>query len=297
MLNVLNVNELHGSTLYFEKIDKISSRLMRLIKKTGSHFVFCSTEKKFMSASLLFDSVFDFLQNSVASREVYLNNVLRIECFVKFVSVLTYDHIRRFWDECVRCQDQGRGYEVFLSICRDVLEATQQQLRGRAAQYINYVLQNTTADTCRLGIYDRGDVVAGGFTPNTTSLGTAVVLACQRANFLGRSVYEVVHDEQREFGRELSHLFEIAREYPEDANGELGLPVEFDSSVLRGARYEMRSSMDSPGIQLADVVLWRFKKFYEGGRPSRLTEYVSKRIQIHDFSFSSHGLVAPQPIE
>lgn len=299
MLSLVNSEELHGNELGHHGIEKITHVLRKIIKHSGSRFILCKAEKKFFAAALLFDSIFDPLQNPSSMREVYMDDNLRNQLLYLFIQNISHEILNTFWTQCVRPNNAESKMAAFVSLCGSISSDILPPLANQdpRAEVMQLVLSNLNPESCDIGICSQGLDTARGFSPNATSFATLLTEACVLANKMNRPIIESNHDEQNEFMSNISSVFNTGQNFPKNPREDFLLPVDRpDLSPLEGAKFEMRDSSQCFGIQLTDVVLWGLRQHHERDRQNRLTQFVNKRLVVSNFGFGQYGLAAPEPL-
>lgn len=294
MLDIIDDIELHGKDLYHDGIEKISHLLKRTLREAGTSFVLCKSEKVFFPAAILFDSIFDPVQNPAAIPEVYMDDEIKHGVFKEFLKILPFKTLKSFWTDCA-CARGQEGMTPFIDTCNSIANEIIPNLTNPhpTVELMSLVLSRITPDRCNIDVCNNGNQTVNNLSPNTTSLGTALAHACEISKKKDRPIIGVYHDEQHEFEGRLTDLFNTGQELDVDPREALMLPVDIDTSPIRNAQFQITNSTDSFGIQMADVACWCLQRFHERGDKNMFTRFLEKHIITNNFGYSQYGLTAP----
>jgi uncharacterized protein DUF3800 len=281
---------LHASVLGFGPIEKIAPDLLNLLKKVDARFFVSRVEKRYLVATKLYDTFFDSGENPAANWNAYNVRVMKLTLCFKLATILTDEIEREFW-AMLMARNEKQARAKIPGICDAILENVHMLIDQRSREVVTQTLMWSRDHPEALDIFIAGRQAKNGHMPNMvafTGLLDGLEGFSKRWN---RPLRKIVHDRQSQFEgslKEWHRMFSNASGEPIHRPGE--------TMVMRkvpGSTFEISSSDESAGIQVADLSLWLFRQFLAGkalpGGSAAILNYVFKKGYQQDFSFRGVG--------
>lgn len=284
------VGPLHASVLGFGPIEKIAPDLLNLLKKVDARFFVSRVEKRYLVATKLYDTFFDSGENPAANWNAYNVRVLKLTLCFKVATILTEEIAREFWS-MLMARNEKQARAKIPGICDAILENVHLLADQRSRDVVTETLLWSRHHPEALDIFIAGRQAKNGHMPNMVGFVGLLDGLEGFSKRWNRPLKKIVHDRQSQFEGSLEEWHRMFS----NASGEpIHLPGE--TMVLRkvhGSTFEVSSSDDSAGIQVADLTLWLFRQFLAGKDipegSAAILSYVFKKGYQQDFSFRGVG--------
>ena len=284
------IQSLHASVLGFGSIERIAPEFLGLLKKVDARFFVSRVEKRYLVATKLYDTFFDSEENPAANWNAYNIKPLKLILCLKVATILTEDIAREFW-AMLMARNEKQARAKIPSICDAVLDRVPLLPDERSQEVVTETIAWSRDHPEALDIFISGRQAKNGHMPNMVAFANLLDGLEGFSKKWNRQLRRIVHDRQSQFEGSLEEWHRMLS----NASGEpIHLPGE--TVVLRkvpGSEFEVSTSDDSPGIQVADLVLWLFRQFLSG-KPipegsANILDYTFKKGYQHDFSFRGVG--------
>jgi len=266
------------------------------LKKADARFFVSRLEKRYLAATKVVDTYFDQGENPAVPWHMYWLRTLRITLTFKLsYFVITEEIAQTVWD-CVNATTEAKSKEHFRIGAAAMLARVDQlpdaRLREVVGEALRWALDNTESFSTHL----RDKVNRYGHSPNFVAFTNLLTGLDQTSKRWGRSIREIVHDEQSQFGKTISQWHATISQ-PSLVDAEPyrwpGEDEEIAVSKVPGSAFRMTSEENSAGLQVVDVVLWLLKRMFDGKdlgpNSANLLNWVLKRAYQNDFSFDGVG--------
>lgn len=243
-----------------------------------------------MVATKLYDTFFDSGENPAASWNAYNVRVLKLTLCFKVATILTEEIAREFWS-MLMARNEKQARAKIPDICDAILENVHLLADQRSRDVVTETLLWSRHHPEALDIFIAGRQAKNGHMPNMVGFVGLLDGLEGFSKRWQRPLKKIVHDRQSQFEGSLEEWHRMFS----NASGEpIHLPGE--TMVLRkvhGSTFEVSSSDDSAGIQVADLTLWLFRQFLAGKDipegSAAILSYVFKKGYQQDFSFRGVG--------
>lgn len=243
----LGVTELHGSELGVRRLEVIAESMLSFLLEATPLFVLTVVDKRHVATMKLFDLIFDSGMNDAVSPIHYSSRLLRLR-----LADVVADHVSPnaqvdFWR--VFAQQDAAGLGKILHRLRWNIE---NRCRDRRARQL--ILDAIDWATRNIAVFIQHPRSPGD-SPNVVAFSLLLHGLHEILDSFGLRVARFVHDEQNQFAKTFSWLYECVRK------GRLveREPLLFPELVERSS-YDcpltMEASHSEPALQLADVLLW-----------------------------------------
>lgn len=279
--------QLHAAKLGVRRIEEIARPIHKLLQRADPRFFISRVEKRYIVATKMFDLLFDPGENRAASPHIYMMRPLRITFAVKFAGIVTEDMARAFWASMMETNaDRAKG--GMIRFCEDVLAllpgVEDKGFVERIRPAIEWARENPEA----IYFHSDGRIARQGHLPNLVGFGNLMDGVEAQSQSWRRPVRRIRHDRQSEFEAALRFWHELyANASPERVPLMMG--EMFKAQRAGGSTFEISTAEASPGIQVADVIMWLFNRLHRqkeiGADSWRLMQWVFRRAMQNDFSF------------
>ncbi|MBZ8133319.1 hypothetical protein CLD20_08590 [Afifella sp. IM 167] len=288
--NKHGIDSLHASVIGFGPIEKIAPDLLNLLKKVDARFFVSRVEKRYLVATKFYDIFFDSGENPAAVWSAYNLRILRLTLCFKVATILTDEVAREFWS-MLMARNEKQARANIPAICNAVLKNVHFLADQRSRHIVTETLLWSRDHPEALDIFIAGRQAKNGHMPNMVAFVNLLDGLEGFSKRWHRSLRKIVHDRQSQFEGSLEEWHRLFS----NASGEtIRRPGE--TMVLRmvpGSTFEISSSDNSVGIQVADLVLWLFRQFLAGRklpeRSAAILNYVFKKGYHQDLSFQGVG--------
>lgn len=277
---------LHANELGIGKIESISSDLLGLLESTRGYFFLSRVEKKYLIAVKIFDVLFDSGENAAVAWHNYNFKPLKIILAFKLASIIDDNIAKEFWEGLLKTKKDD-AKKMLPNVCNALLKKIDKIPDKRSQeifeQGLNWVIKHP--DTINLLTEQKG--AKHGHFPNLVAFSNLL----NGLQFLSREhkrkVKKIVHDEQQEFKNMLvtwHDMFSNAADVDIYWGGET-----YNLQMVPDSKFVMSNDKDSPGIQIADLILWLYIQFIKGKKLpigcNQLVIYALSNGWHNDFSF------------
>ncbi len=286
---------LHASVIGLGGIEPIADSILRIVKDADARFFISRVEKRYLVASKIFDTFFDSGENPAAPWVGYNFRLLRLTLCFKVAALVTDEIARRYWAMLMEKNEQ-KARAMIPEICGSFLARIQIIPDQRSREIVTQALTWSRDHPNGLNIYISGRQAKNGHMPNMVAFANLLDGLEHFSKRWNRRVRKIIHDRQSQFESTLEEWHRMYSTAPYDP---IELPGEtFVFQKVVDSSFEVSSSEDSPGIQVADVALWLFRQML-AGRPlpeksTKLLRFILKRSWQNDFSFSGVGRSAEE---
>lgn len=286
----LGVDSIHASLLGARGIEASAREIGKILKASEARFFVSRVEKSYLVATKVFDVFFDAGENPAVSWTTYNSRVLRLVLCFKLATILDDDIVKAFWMMLLEKNEQKARSSV-PGICNAVIGRVDGIVDARSREIVTDALSWCAAHPEALDFYQQGQEAKNGHMPNMVAFANLMQGIDDLARRWGRQLRKIVHDRQSQFEgtlRTWHGRFANASSEPMQIAGE-----SYTLQLGNGSSFEVSASGNSPGIQMADVILWLHRKACEGQNllpeSRRLLDFVYKRAWHNDFSFDHVG--------
>lgn len=279
---------LHASVVGRGVIETVAPGLLRILKKADARFFLSRVEKRYLLATKLFDTFFDSGENPAVPWTAYNFRVLRLILSFKVASLVTYDTAQEFWS-MLMARNEKTARAMIPGICASILAEVNHLPDPRSRQIVTEALEWSRDHPEALDIFIAGRQAKNGHMPNMVAFANLLDGLEHISKRWDRPLRKIVHDRQSQFEQSLAEwhrIFSNASDEPIERPDET---IVFQK--VHGSTFEVSASDASPGIQVADLILWLFRQMTGGNRlpgpnSAALLQYALKKGWQNDFSFS-----------
>ena len=294
----LGADEIHANRLGVGRIEDAAPELLRVVRKAGPAFALSRVEKSYVLATKVFDTLFDSGENKAVPWHIYNIAPLRIMMAFKVAYLLDHEIVAGFWDALMDTK-ADRARQKMAEFCVNLRQRVDYLPDQRSREIVGEALDWAVANPETLEFVHASKNGRKGHLPNMIGFGNLLGGIEQQSATWHRPVEVIKHDRQDEFGSAIKFWHDMYSNARDEA---VQLPLG-QKLVLRkvfGSKLEMSTALDSPGIQIVDVILWLFARSLRVAIPSNcqaLLNYVYTRAHQDDFSFAGTAERTEQLIE
>lgn len=284
-------DSLHTSVLGFGPIEQAAPDILRLLKKVDARFFISRVEKRYLLATKVFDTFFDSGENPAASWVAYNIRPLKLILCFKVATLLTDEIAHEFWSMLMARNEQQARAKI-PGICNSILARVSLLKDQRSREVVTETFAWSREHPEALDIFIARRQAKNGHMPNMVAFANLLEGLEDFSKEWKRPLKKIVHDRQSQFEGTLAEYHLLVSTASDE---KIHIPGG-ETVVLQkvgGSKFEILSSDSSPGIQVADLVLWLFRQFLARkdipAKSAGILEYVFKNGLRSDFSFQGVG--------
>jgi len=285
----IGATSLHANQLGVQRIEDIADEVRKLLRSADARFAFSRIEKRYLLVTKIVDYVFDCGENLAVPWHAYSLRYMRLLLVFKTVALVDQPLADLFWS-ALMAKRQDEGLKRFVEACRILRGRLSNLPDARSREIFGDALDWAIANPDELTIHSNDKVARYTHLPNVVGFINLLDGIEDWSERLGRPVKRIKHDRQSQFEQN----FQFVHDMLTHASGEvLEWPGE-EPRILRkvfGSDLIISSSEASAGIQVADLLLWLFKRVRTkdliGPKSISLFNFMVGRGRLHDFSFEN----------
>lgn len=273
----LGVDRLHANELGVGRLVEISDVLKKIQKEYHIKFDLYSVYKPDHSIIVFFDQVFDQGNNPAVPWTGYWTP-LRYVLLLKVSFLFDEDLAKKAWKARIELNDYKAEkllVEVLSALIGRVDELPDERSRKVIGDSLNWALHNP--QELSYNCSSRSEI--NDVLPNMIGFQSVLLGIAKRLEGV-KQKSEIVVDRQSQFNssqKNLLEFYQATRNIPWFSGP--GLP-KMDLSNIPETPIRFSSVNDSPGLEIVDVLLWIFKRYFEGKElPPELISAISKQGQ------------------
>ena len=273
---------LHAAEMGMGRLVKFLPTLEKWIKRDTIRFFVGRVVKRHLIVVKIFDTLFDPHENRAVSYHVYWCLPLRHIGVIKLNHIVTDEILRSFWGALME-NDEGKSRKLFLEsvlALRSRVHLVPDQ-RSREIFGDAFAWAESYPDEIGFHIGKRKDKLM--HQPNLVAFPEMLRAIDDQAEFWKVPVKVIKHDRESQIQNLLKDWHQMLSNAGE---GTFRLfQREIKIRVVSGSDFQISSSKDSAGIQLADIVLWLTKRAHEGGDIGEVARKFLARVERHSTPF------------
>lgn len=289
----LGVTELHGAELG-DKLEYVAASLYPLLQSSGPEFFLCTIDKDYLAITKFFDTVFDPYENLGARNHTYQIRFLRLLLLMKLCFIAERSMAFRFYKDCLFAKWQSDADSVLVECCASVLENIELLPDARSRELLSDALRWAKDNPAKLTTYNTRKQDRWKHLPNIVAFLPMLDMLAKAAKRNRTRVHRIVHDEQQQIANNLEEIHKVA-----STNKTYDVVNLFDNGylllkTLKSSDFQMKRSLDSPGLQIVDVCLYLFTRrdfirnhAHEIPNSANLLLYLATHGKAFDFSLAN----------
>jgi Protein of unknown function (DUF3800) len=287
LTNTLSVDSLHGKELGIGRIEAIADDFLLLLRRSDAHFFVSRVEKRYLLATKIFDSLFDSGENAAVAWPHYNLRAFRLMLAFKVAAIVDRETAELFW-QCILEPNEKKAYDLLPKICArlhgNLLEIPDQRSREILGEGLKWARTHPES----IQIHTDRKLSRQGHFPNLVAFTNLLDGLEQFSRERHKRVARITHDRQNEFAKALAMWHELFSNAAPDQVRWAGETYSLQRVV--GSEFEVKEDSLSPGIQVADVVLWLYGQHHKrkplSPKCSAIIQYVLSHGWENDFSFA-----------
>lgn len=275
----LGVERLHANELGVDKLTTICRQLDTIQRKNDICFDIYRVSKADHAAISFFDQVFDQGLNKAVPWTAYWTP-LRYPLLLQVAYLFDPQTLKSSWDARVE-RDDRKANEILVEVLRTLLERVEYVGDLRLKEIINDAFRWAIKypEEIHYNVYSKKDLLQ--ISPNLIGFQSVLHGIASRLKRDGGKALSVVVDQQSQFNKAqkwITDFYQKARELPMEVGP--GLPV-MDLRHIPDVSISCVPGSTNVGLELVDVYLWLFKRYFEGKPLSDpLTNLIGKQFNI-----------------
>lgn len=277
---------LHAQEFGIQRLESVAADILKVLRSSGAHFFVSRVEKRYLLATKIFDTLFDSGENAAVGWHHYNFRALRVMLAFKLASTVDEDTAKLFW-KCILEPKKEAAYKMLPGICEALQRNIGQIPDERSRQVLGEGLEWARTHPEAIQIHTDRKIAKLGHFPNMVAFANLLDGLEGYSKRFKRPVARITHDQQSEFEKTLAIWHEM---YSNASPEEITWAGEtYSLQKVVGSQFDVRSDSDSPGIQIADVVLYLYSQLRKGKElPAgcrAILDYVFGHGWESDFSF------------
>ncbi len=280
-------NSLHAQNLGIGRLEILSEDFASILVRSQARFFVSRVEKKYLLCTKIFDAIFDSGENAAVAWHHYNLRPMRLILAFKLASTVDMDTAKLFWRSILEPKEE-KAIAMLPSVCDGLLANLDRVPDARSREILGDGLRWAREHPETIQIHTDRKSTRQGHLPNLVAFANLLDGLEKISSESKRRVAKIRHDQQSEFGKTLAAWHEMFSTAAPDELKWAGETYRFQKVV--GSEFEISEDSNSPGIQVADVVLWLYSQFRKGRQlpPGcmKVIGYVLSNGWENDFSFS-----------
>ena len=275
--DILGVGRLHANELGVDKLTTICQQLDTIQRKNDICFDIYRITKADHAVISFFDQVFDQGLNKAVPWTAYWTP-LRYPLLLKVASLFDSQTLEKSWDARIE-RDERKSNEILVEVLQTLLERVDFIGDVRLKEIINDAFRWAIKypEEIHYNIYSKKDLLQ--ISPNLIGFQSVLHGIASRLKREGGKALSVIVDQQSQFNKAqkwITDFYRHAREIPMEVGP--GLPV-MDLTHIPDVSISCVAGSTNVGLELVDVYLWLFKRYFEGKPLSApLTNLIGKQF-------------------
>ena len=277
---ILEVERLHANELGVGRLSIIATQLETIQRKNKITFDLYKVVKSDHAIICFFDQVFDQGLNKAVPWNSYWTP-LRYVLLFKVAYLFDTPTLKKAWQARI-VVNVGLANKLFVEVCETLLDRVHSLPDARSREIVSDSLKWAIKypDEIHYNIYSKKDGLQ--ISPNLIGFQSVLHGISNRLKKTNREAVSIVVDRQSEFNRAqewITETFQKAKSIPATPMGP-GLPM-IDMASMPNIPITCTPGVDNVGLEIVDVYLWLFKRFFEGKALSdSLHDLISKQFEI-----------------
>lgn len=277
--DLLGVDRLHANELGVDKLTSICRQLDTIQRKNSICFDLYRISKVDHAAICFFDQVFDQGLNKAVPWAAYWTP-LRYPLLLQVASIFDLQTLKLAWDARVE-RDERKANEILGGVLQTLLGRVDDISDSRLKEIIYDGLRWAIKypEEIHYNVYNKKDLLQ--ISPNLIGFQSVLHGIASRLKRGGGKALSLVVDQQSQFNKAqkwIADFYHQAREIPMEIGP--GLPV-MDLTHVPDISISCVSGSKNVGLELVDVYLWLFKRYFEGKfLNDPLTNLIGKQFNI-----------------
>lgn len=287
LLLAKGLEELHANHLGLGPIEELAPGIRDLLRQAGARFHMTRVEKSYLLAAKVFDTFFDSGENAAVAWMHYNSKHLRLPLVFKITALLDETLARAFWDMLLaRTEEDARSR--IPGFCASLLGRLNRLPDSRSQEIIGRALEWAQDHPEAFDFALTRKEAQKGHMPNLVAFSNLLDGLEAASVRWKRPVIRITHDRQNQFRKALASHHE---RFSNAAPDVIKMPDdEYSLRKVPGSVFVISKASESPGLQIADLMLWLMKQLFVGRElpinTTRLARYIMARSYWHDFSFA-----------
>ena len=237
------------------RIEAIAPDLLDLLQAAKAHFFVSRVEKRYLLASKAFDTLFDSGENAAVAWHHYNLRALKIMLVLKLAATIDEDTAKLFW-QCLLEAKEEAALKALPGVCEALQRNLDEVPDARSRQVLTDGLEWARQHPESIQIHTDRKIARQGHFPNMVAFTNLLDGLEAHSKRFKRPVARITHDKQSEFQKTLELYHEMFSTASAEEMRWAGETHVFQKVV--GSQFEVKEDSASPGIQIADIVLWLY---------------------------------------
>ena len=250
------IKELHGVDLG-EKIELIAYEIYKILEKLSPKFFLAEVDKEYLAYTKLYDTLFDNVENPGARWHTYQFRPFRMLLLNNFIRLVPLDLAYNFYENCLFATNENTAIDVLKDTCMKILTLLSINLLDeRSTQLISDPLKWALNNPKEITTYNTRKIDRWRHLPNVVTFLPIMDMFSKSAKSIDRKVNKIIHDEQNQMKKIFLEIHKLISNNKTPEKWDLRENGSFVFKNIKESTFEMKESINSPGLQLVDICLY-----------------------------------------
>jgi hypothetical protein len=255
LCNKYIIKELHGSDLG-PRIEYIAPEIHNILVKLNPKFFLAEVDKKYLSYTKLYDTLFDNVENPGARWHTYQSRPFRLLLLYNFIKLVPIDIAYNFYENCLFASNENDAINVLVETCNKILELLNDTLDERSKQLISDPLKWAINNPKDITTFNTRKIDRWRHLPNVVTFLPMLDMFSRCAKSMGTKVNKIIHDEQNQMKKIFVEIHNMTTNKNAPEKWDLRENGYYYLKSIKESTFEMKESLASPGLQLVDICLY-----------------------------------------
>jgi len=290
--NRIGVKELHGAELG-HKIESISYEIYNMLKKISPGFFLAEVDKKYLAYAKLYDTIFDNVENIGVRHHTYQIRPFRMLLLYKFIKLVPLDIAYNFYENCLFAKNEDEAINVLKMTCQNILDLIDDSLDSRSQQLISDPLIWAKNNPRNITTYNTRKIDRWQHLPNVVTFLPMINMFSRHAKSMNSKVNKIIHDEQNQMKKIFIEIHKVVSNKSSPNKWDLRENGYYHIGNIKESTFEMKESINSPGLQLVDICLYLIchketilNNYHDNSDSANLLMYIITNGSAFDFTLN-----------
>jgi hypothetical protein len=286
------IKELHGAELG-HSIEVVAPAIYKVLQKLSPKFFLAEVDKKYLAYAKLYDTLFDNVENPGARWQTYQARPFRIMLLHNFIALVPLEIAYNFYENCLFASSEESAITVLKETCKKILYLLKiSTLDSRSKQLIEDPLKWALENPKDITTYNTRKIDRWRHLPNVVTFMPILDMLSRYARKMNSKVNKIIHDEQNQMKQIFIEIHKVSSRKTAPDKGDLRENGYFHLRSIKESFFEMKESINSPGLQLVDICLSLLshkehilREYENNPESANFLLYIINHGSVFDFTF------------
>jgi hypothetical protein len=250
------IKELHGVELG-RTIEELAPAIYEVLRKINPNFFLAEVDKQYLAYAKLYDTLFDNVENPGARWQTYQVRPFRMMLLHNFILLVPLEIAYNFYENCLFASSEENAITILEETCLEILyllKASTLDVRSRQLieDPLKWVLENKKDITT----YNTRKIDRWRHLPNVVTFLPMLDMLARCAKRMNSKVNKIIHDEQNQMKQIFIEIHKASSRITTPDKIDFRENGYFYLKSIKESSFEMKESINSPGLQLVDICLY-----------------------------------------